>query len=169
MPPRSASSSPRSTAPSPVPATQGGIHDPIRDHLGNAPGALGPYSQGIATDGLVFCSGQIGIDPATGELLDGIEAQTDRALRNLAAVLDAAGASFGIEHGRQVAQGAVGLASMPSRKLRRSRGRCPICPLQTRGVGGDALAVAEGAGRVAEVIADRVDGCLHWVAGTGEE
>jgi 2-iminobutanoate/2-iminopropanoate deaminase len=62
---------------------------------GNAPGALGPYSQGIATDGLVFCSGQIGIDPATGELLDGIEAQTDRALRNLAAVLDAAGASFG--------------------------------------------------------------------------
>jgi 2-iminobutanoate/2-iminopropanoate deaminase len=62
---------------------------------GNAPGALGPYSQGIATDGLVFCSGQIGIDPATGELVDGIEAQTDRALRNLAAVLDAAGASFG--------------------------------------------------------------------------
>jgi 2-iminobutanoate/2-iminopropanoate deaminase len=61
---------------------------------GNAPGALGPYSQGIATDSLVFCSGQIGIDPATGELLDGIEAQTDRALRNLAAVLDAAGASF---------------------------------------------------------------------------
>jgi 2-iminobutanoate/2-iminopropanoate deaminase len=61
---------------------------------GNAPGALGPYSQAIATDGLVFCSGQIGIDPATGQLLDGIEAQTDRALRNLAAVLDAAGASF---------------------------------------------------------------------------
>ena len=61
----------------------------------NAPGALGPYSQAIATDGLVFCSGQIGIDPATGELLDGIEAQTDRALRNLAAVLDAAGASLG--------------------------------------------------------------------------
>ena len=61
---------------------------------GNAPGALGPYSQAIATDSLVFCSGQIGIDPATGELLDGIEAQTDRALRNLAAVLDAAGASF---------------------------------------------------------------------------
>ncbi len=60
----------------------------------NAPGALGPYSQAIATDGLVFCSGQIGIDPATGELLDGIEAQTDRALRNLAAVLDAAGASL---------------------------------------------------------------------------
>ena len=59
-----------------------------------APGALGPYSQGIASDGLVFCSGQIGIDPASGELADGIEAQTDRALRNLSAVLDAAGATL---------------------------------------------------------------------------
>ncbi|HEY4189456.1 MAG TPA: Rid family detoxifying hydrolase [Candidatus Limnocylindrales bacterium] len=59
-----------------------------------APGALGPYSQAIATDGLVFCSGQLGLDPATGELADGVEAQVDRAMRNLAAVLDAAGASF---------------------------------------------------------------------------
>ena len=59
-----------------------------------APGALGPYSQGIASDGFVFCSGQIGIDPASGELADGIEAQTDRALRNLSAVLDAAGATL---------------------------------------------------------------------------
>lgn len=56
-----------------------------------APAAIGPYSQAIASDGLVFCSGQLGIDPATGELVDGIEAQTERALRNLAAVLDAAG------------------------------------------------------------------------------
>jgi 2-iminobutanoate/2-iminopropanoate deaminase len=59
-----------------------------------APGALGSYSQAIATDGLVFCSGQLGLDPATGELADGVEAQVDRAMRNLAAVLDAAGASF---------------------------------------------------------------------------
>ena len=59
-----------------------------------APGALGPYSQAIASDGFVFCSGQIGIDPASGELVDGIEAQTDRALRNLSAVLDAAGATL---------------------------------------------------------------------------
>ena len=57
----------------------------------SAPGALGPYSQAIAIDGFVFCSGQIGIDPESGELADGIEAQTDRALRNLSAVLDAAG------------------------------------------------------------------------------
>lgn len=56
-----------------------------------APAAIGPYSQGIAVDGLVFCSGQLGLDPATGDLADGVEAQADRALRNLAAVLDAAG------------------------------------------------------------------------------
>jgi 2-iminobutanoate/2-iminopropanoate deaminase len=56
-----------------------------------APAAIGPYSQGIAVDGLVFCSGQLGLDPVTGELADGVEAQADRALRNLAAVLDAAG------------------------------------------------------------------------------
>ncbi len=58
----------------------------------NAPAAIGPYSQAIAMDGLVFCSGQLGLDPATGELVEGgVEAQAERALRNLAAVLDAAG------------------------------------------------------------------------------
>ncbi len=56
-----------------------------------APAALGPYSQGIATDGLLFCSGQIGLDPATGELAAGVEAQAERALLNLAAVLAADG------------------------------------------------------------------------------
>jgi 2-iminobutanoate/2-iminopropanoate deaminase len=57
-----------------------------------APAAIGPYSQAIAIDGFVFCSGQVGLDPASGELVDGgIEAQADRALRNIAAVLDAAG------------------------------------------------------------------------------
>ena len=60
-----------------------------------APAAIGPYSQGIAVDGYVFCSGQIGLDPATGELVEGgVEAQAERALRNLGAVLDAAGASM---------------------------------------------------------------------------
>ncbi|HVL54068.1 MAG TPA: RidA family protein [Vitreimonas sp.] len=58
----------------------------------SAPAAIGPYSQGIAVDGLVFCSGQVGLDPTTGELVEGgVEAQAERALRNLAAVLDAAG------------------------------------------------------------------------------
>jgi len=60
-----------------------------------APPAAGPYSQAIATDDLVFCAGQLGTDPTTGELADGLEAQAERALRNLAAVLDAAGCSFG--------------------------------------------------------------------------
>ena len=59
-----------------------------------APAALGPYSQAIASGDLVFCSGQLGLDPATGELADGVEAQADRAMRNLAAVLDAAGCTF---------------------------------------------------------------------------
>ncbi len=60
-----------------------------------APGALGPYSQAVSCDGWVFASGQIAIDPATESLIDGdVSAQTDRVLRNLAAVLDAAGASL---------------------------------------------------------------------------
>jgi 2-iminobutanoate/2-iminopropanoate deaminase len=60
-----------------------------------APSAVGPYSQAIATDDLVFCSGQVGIDPSTGELVDGgLEAQTERTLKNLEAVLDAAGCSM---------------------------------------------------------------------------
>jgi 2-iminobutanoate/2-iminopropanoate deaminase len=60
-----------------------------------APAAVGPYSQAIATDDLVFCSGQIGLDPATGNLVEGgLEAQAERALRNLGAVLDAAGCTF---------------------------------------------------------------------------
>ena len=60
-----------------------------------APSAVGPYSQGIATGDLVFCSGQIGLDPQTGELAGGgIEGQTERALKNLEAVLDAAGCTM---------------------------------------------------------------------------
>jgi 2-iminobutanoate/2-iminopropanoate deaminase len=58
---------------------------------GSAPAAIGPYSQAIAIDGFVFCSGQLGLDPSTGELVEGVAAQADRALRNLSAVLDAAG------------------------------------------------------------------------------
>jgi len=60
----------------------------------SAPGALGPYSQAIAAGDLVFCSGQIGIDPESGQLVDGVEAQTERAIRNLSGVLDAAGVTL---------------------------------------------------------------------------
>jgi len=59
-----------------------------------APAALGPYSQAIIADRLIFCSGTAGIDPATGAAVDGIEAQTEQALLNLAAVLEAAGSSM---------------------------------------------------------------------------
>jgi 2-iminobutanoate/2-iminopropanoate deaminase len=68
-----------------------------RQHVStsNAPTAIGPYSQAIAAGDLVFCSGQVGLDPGTGELVTGgVEAEAERALRNLTAVLDAAGCTF---------------------------------------------------------------------------
>lgn len=59
----------------------------------HAPEAIGPYAQAILADGWLFCSGQIGIDPSTGKLVEGgIEVQTRRVLANLEAVLEAAGA-----------------------------------------------------------------------------
>jgi 2-iminobutanoate/2-iminopropanoate deaminase len=60
----------------------------------NAPPAIGPYSQAIVANGFVFCSGTVGIDPATGVAPDGIEEQTEQALRNLDAILASAGASL---------------------------------------------------------------------------
>ncbi len=60
----------------------------------SAPAALGPYSQAIIAGGFVFCSGTAGIDPATGAVAEGIEAQAEQALRNLDAILAAAGASL---------------------------------------------------------------------------
>ena len=61
----------------------------------NAPAAVGPYSQAIVAGDLIFCAGQGAIDPATQEVRQGtIEDETERTLRNLEAVLDAAGATF---------------------------------------------------------------------------
>jgi 2-iminobutanoate/2-iminopropanoate deaminase len=61
----------------------------------SAPAAVGPYSQAIATDELVFCSGQVGLDPATGTLVEGgLEEQAERAIANLTAVLEAAGCTW---------------------------------------------------------------------------
>lgn len=61
----------------------------------NAPGAIGPYSQAVKTNGMVFCSGQIPIDIATGEFVsDDVAEQTEQVLKNLSAVLDAAGTSL---------------------------------------------------------------------------
>jgi reactive intermediate/imine deaminase len=67
-------------------------------HTDKAPAAIGPYSQAISvtltsTSKVVYCSGQIGLDPATGNLRDGFDAQVDQALANMQAVLTAAGAT----------------------------------------------------------------------------
>lgn len=59
-----------------------------------APAAIGPYSQGMALGDMVFTSGQIPVDPATGEIPLGIEAQAERSCRNVAAVLEAAGTTL---------------------------------------------------------------------------
>ncbi len=61
----------------------------------NAPGAIGPYSQAVKTGNLVFCSGQIPIDSATGEFVsNNVAEQTEQVLKNLSAVLEAAGANL---------------------------------------------------------------------------
>jgi reactive intermediate/imine deaminase len=60
-----------------------------------APAPVGPYSQAVIHGGVLYCSGQIPLDPATGEMLEGdIEAQTHQVFANLRAVLEAAGSSF---------------------------------------------------------------------------
>jgi 2-iminobutanoate/2-iminopropanoate deaminase len=60
-----------------------------------APAAIGPYSQAIKVNGLLFCSGQIALDPATGEMIQGdVVLQAERVMANIAAVLTAAGADF---------------------------------------------------------------------------
>ncbi len=61
----------------------------------DAPQAIGPYSQAIKSGGLVFCSGQIALDPASGQIVAGdVAAQTERVLKNLAAVLKSAGSGM---------------------------------------------------------------------------
>lgn len=60
----------------------------------NAPAAIGPYSQGFEVNGFVITSGQIPVNPATGTVPDGIDAQTEQSCKNVGAVLDAAGADF---------------------------------------------------------------------------
>ena len=60
----------------------------------NAPGAIGPYSQGYEVNGLVYTSGQIPVNPATGEISEGIAAQTEQSCKNVGAILEAAGSGF---------------------------------------------------------------------------
>lgn len=111
-------------------------------HTDQAPAAIGPYSQAVSANfafkgTVVFCSGQIGLDPATGNLRDGFEAQVDQALANMQAVIKAAGAdlsgivkltlfltdlgNFGVVNGKleallpkpYPARSTVGVASLP--------------------------------------------------------
>ena len=60
----------------------------------NAPAAIGPYSQANLVNGVLYISGQIPIDPSTGNLLDGIEIETHQVMKNLKAILEEAGMSF---------------------------------------------------------------------------
>jgi 2-iminobutanoate/2-iminopropanoate deaminase len=65
-------------------------------HTEKAPKAIGPYSQAIRTDSLIYTAGQLGLDPATGELVKGmVEEQTRQSLTNLKQVVEAAGSTFG--------------------------------------------------------------------------
>lgn len=59
-----------------------------------APGAIGPYSQGFEVNGIVYTSGQIPVDPATGNVPEGIAAQAEQSCRNVGAILEAAGVDF---------------------------------------------------------------------------
>ncbi len=59
-----------------------------------APGAIGPYSQGYVSNGLIFVSGQIPVDPETGAIPEGIEKQAEQSCRNVGAILKAAGADY---------------------------------------------------------------------------
>ena len=62
----------------------------------DAPAAIGPYSQAVSAGGMVFCSGQVALDPSSNALVEGgVAEQTEQVLKNLGAVLEAAGASFG--------------------------------------------------------------------------
>ena len=59
-----------------------------------APGAIGPYSQGYEVNGVVYTSGQIPVNPATGEIPEGIAAQADQSCKNVGAILEAAGSGY---------------------------------------------------------------------------
>lgn len=76
-------------------------------HTDDAPGAIGPYSQAMRAGPWLMTAGQIGLDPVSGQLETGVEAQTRQVMRNLAAVLDEAGLDF--EH---VVKTTIFLASM---------------------------------------------------------
>lgn len=69
--------------------------EPIKTyHTDDAPAALGPYSQAVSVQGFLYTSGQVGIDPKTGDMVDGFEAQAEQVMKNLRAVLGEADCTF---------------------------------------------------------------------------
>ena len=82
---------------------------PVRTiHTPSAPAAIGPYSQGVVANGVLYTAGQIALDPQTGNVVDGdVVAQTERVLANLGAIIEAAGGSW-----EQVVKTTVYLAEM---------------------------------------------------------
>lgn len=66
----------------------------IKIETANAPGAIGPYSQGYVVNGIVYTSGQIPVEPATGAVPEGISAQAEQSCKNVAAILEAAGSDL---------------------------------------------------------------------------
>ena len=60
----------------------------------NAPGAVGPYVQAVKVNGMVYCSGQLGIDPAVGKMPEGVEAQAHCSIKNMGAILKEAGSDY---------------------------------------------------------------------------
>ena len=66
----------------------------IKIETPNAPGAIGPYSQGFVVNGIVYTSGQIPVDPVTGNVPEGITAQAEQSCKNVSAILEAAGSNL---------------------------------------------------------------------------
>ena len=64
-------------------------------HTEQAPAAVGPYVQAVKVGGMIYCSGQLGLNPEDGTLAEGVEAQAHQSLKNLGAVLKAAGSDYG--------------------------------------------------------------------------
>lgn len=60
----------------------------------NAPGAVGPYVQAVKVNGMAYCSGQLGIDPAVGKMPEGVEAQAHCSMKNMGAILKEAGSDY---------------------------------------------------------------------------
>jgi 2-iminobutanoate/2-iminopropanoate deaminase len=117
----------------------------------DAPAAIGPYSQAVASGDLVFLSGQIGLDPATGQLVaGGTEAETERVLANLAAVLAATGLSF--DHIVRTTIYLVDLADFA--RVNEIYGRCFSAPYPARATVGVA-ALPRGARVEIDAIARR--------------